>query len=103
MMWTALGMRLFVVIRRSVSVTFKAVKLERRVRSPRSPSARAVFPASALGSVGRARPSPRPRKVVIELRWLHRVVDVAFYSGLRGECGRRPPRGAGDGAKRTQH
>src|SRR5260221_1363076 len=89
MMWTALDIRLFAVITRTISVTFKAVKLERRVRSPRSPSARAVFAASALGSVGRARPSPRPRKVVIELWWLHRVFDVAFYSGWGVDCGRR--------------
>src|SRR3954466_349893 len=48
MMWTALAIRLFAAINKTISVTFKAVKLEHRVRSPRSPSARAVFLASAL-------------------------------------------------------
>jgi hypothetical protein len=36
-MWTALAIRLFVVIKRSVSVTFKAVKPGRCVRPPRPP------------------------------------------------------------------
>src|SRR6266487_5480463 len=44
MMWTALAIRLFAVITVTVPVTFKAVKLERRVRSPRSLPAQAVFP-----------------------------------------------------------
>jgi hypothetical protein len=37
-MWTALAIRLFVVIRRTVSVTFKAVKPGRCVRPPRPPA-----------------------------------------------------------------
>src|SRR5262245_27490615 len=40
MMWTALAIRMFVVIKRTVSVTLKPVKLGRCVRPPRSPSAR---------------------------------------------------------------
>src|SRR5260370_35328157 len=44
MMWTALAIRLFAVITVTISVTFKAVKLKRRVRSPRSLPAQAVFP-----------------------------------------------------------
>jgi hypothetical protein len=47
MMWTALAIRLFAVITVTILVTFKAVKLERRVRSPGSLPAQAVFPGDA--------------------------------------------------------
>src|ERR1700686_3656778 len=42
MMWTALAIRLFAVITVTITVTFKAVKLERRVTSPRSLPAQPV-------------------------------------------------------------
>src|SRR5437879_640700 len=57
MMWTALAIRLFAVISVTVPVTFKAVKLERRVRSPRSLPSTGGVPGDAgvVDQVGSSR------------------------------------------------